>query len=90
MKYCILFTIATVFRLNEDQTILTSIKTCSVAGDIDGVETYLSGFQEHATHLQEVFTFTYILQLLLNIYGVEIQIELGERLMKTKLRPLCL
>uniref|UniRef100_A0A915E636 Alpha-catulin n=1 Tax=Ditylenchus dipsaci TaxID=166011 RepID=A0A915E636_9BILA len=46
--------IAAVFRTNDDQTILSSIKTCSVSGDIDGVEKYLEKFREHAAHLQEV------------------------------------
>uniref|UniRef100_A0A914HFZ8 Alpha-catulin n=1 Tax=Globodera rostochiensis TaxID=31243 RepID=A0A914HFZ8_GLORO len=46
--------IATVFRQNEDQTILSSLKTCSISGDIDGVERFLEQFRLHAEHLQEV------------------------------------
>uniref|UniRef100_A0AC35TK90 Alpha-catulin n=1 Tax=Rhabditophanes sp. KR3021 TaxID=114890 RepID=A0AC35TK90_9BILA len=43
-----------VFRANEDHTILTSIKACSVSGDIDGVEKFLQKFKTHSDHLQEV------------------------------------
>lgn len=46
--------VAEVFRTNEDHLILTSIKTCSVSGDIDGVETFIERFREHAEHMQEV------------------------------------
>uniref|UniRef100_A0AC34QMN7 Alpha-catulin n=2 Tax=Panagrolaimus sp. JU765 TaxID=591449 RepID=A0AC34QMN7_9BILA len=46
--------IATIFRANEDQNVLTSIKTCSISGDIDGVEKYLQKFKEHAEHVQDV------------------------------------
>ncbi|KAL3119968.1 hypothetical protein niasHT_007096 [Heterodera trifolii] len=46
--------IATVFRQNEDQAILSSLKTCSISGDIDGVERFLEQFRLHAEHLQEV------------------------------------
>src|SRR4051812_2088254 len=45
--------VAVVFRANEDHTILSSMKTCSVAGDIDGVERFLQKFREHAEHLHE-------------------------------------
>uniref|UniRef100_A0A914BVJ3 Alpha-catenin n=1 Tax=Acrobeloides nanus TaxID=290746 RepID=A0A914BVJ3_9BILA len=46
--------ISTIFRGNEDQTILSSIKTCSVSGDIDGVEKLMEKFREHAEHTQEI------------------------------------
>ncbi|CAD5208861.1 unnamed protein product [Bursaphelenchus xylophilus] len=46
--------IGVVFRTNEDHTILSSLKTCSVSGDIDGVEKYLEKFREHSVHIQEV------------------------------------
>lgn len=46
--------IGLVFRTNEDHTILSSLKTCAVSGDIDGVEKYLEKFREHAAHIQEV------------------------------------
>ncbi|KAL3998561.1 Vinculin family protein [Acanthocheilonema viteae] len=45
--------ISEVLRTNEDQVILSSIKTCSVSGDIDGVEKFLEEFREHAEHIQE-------------------------------------
>lgn len=43
-----------ILRANEDQLILSSIKACSVSGDIDGVEKYLDKFREHGEHVQEV------------------------------------
>uniref|UniRef100_A0AAF5PZK4 Alpha-catulin n=1 Tax=Wuchereria bancrofti TaxID=6293 RepID=A0AAF5PZK4_WUCBA len=46
--------ISEVLRTNEDQVILSSIKACSVSGDIDGVEKFLEEFREHAEHIQEV------------------------------------
>ncbi|CAD5206296.1 unnamed protein product [Bursaphelenchus okinawaensis] len=46
--------IGVIFRTNEDHTILNSLKTCSVSGDIDGVEKYLEKFREHSVHIQEV------------------------------------
>uniref|UniRef100_A0A1I8ARQ4 Alpha-catulin n=2 Tax=Steinernema glaseri TaxID=37863 RepID=A0A1I8ARQ4_9BILA len=46
--------ISDVFRSNDDQTILSSIKACSISGDIDGVEKYLEKFREHSEHIQEV------------------------------------
>lgn len=46
--------IASVFRTNEDHAILGSLKTCSVSGNIDGVEKYLEAFREHSVHIQEV------------------------------------
>ncbi|VDK74918.1 unnamed protein product [Litomosoides sigmodontis] len=46
--------ISEVLRTDEDQVILSSIKTCSVSGDIDGVEKFLEEFREHAEHIQEV------------------------------------
>ncbi|VDN57602.1 unnamed protein product [Dracunculus medinensis] len=46
--------ISEILRTSDDQSILSSIKTCSVSGDIDGVEKYLVKFQEHAEHIQEV------------------------------------
>uniref|UniRef100_A0A915PY69 Alpha-catenin n=1 Tax=Setaria digitata TaxID=48799 RepID=A0A915PY69_9BILA len=46
--------ISEVLRANEDQVILSSIKACSVSGDIDGVEKFLEEFREHAEHIQEV------------------------------------
>lgn len=46
-----------MFRSNDDQNILSSIKTCSMSGDIDGVEKFLEKFREHAEHLQEVLFF---------------------------------
>ncbi|CAK5063580.1 unnamed protein product [Meloidogyne enterolobii] len=46
--------IASVFRQNEDQTLLSSLKTCSISGDIDGVERFLEQFRIHSEHLQEV------------------------------------
>uniref|UniRef100_A0A183E8C0 Alpha-catulin n=1 Tax=Gongylonema pulchrum TaxID=637853 RepID=A0A183E8C0_9BILA len=46
--------ISEVLRANEDQLILSSIKACSVSGDIDGVEKFLEKFREHAEHMQEV------------------------------------
>jgi hypothetical protein len=46
--------IASIFRTNEDFTLLGSMKTCSVSGDIDGVEKYLEAFREHSVHIQEV------------------------------------
>lgn len=51
--------ISEVLRTNEDQVILSSIKACSVSGDIDGVEKFLEEFREHAEHIQEV-TLTFI------------------------------
>ncbi|KAK6106163.1 Vinculin family protein [Brugia pahangi] len=42
-----------VLRTNEDQVILSSIKACSVSGDIDGVEKFLEEFREHSEHIQE-------------------------------------
>ncbi|VDM79322.1 unnamed protein product, partial [Strongylus vulgaris] len=46
--------ISEVLRANEDQVLLSSIKACAVAGDIDGVERYMEKFREHAEHMQEV------------------------------------
>ncbi|KJH45285.1 hypothetical protein DICVIV_08661 [Dictyocaulus viviparus] len=46
--------ISEVLRANEDQVLLSSIKTCAVSGDIDGVERYMDKFREHAEHMQEV------------------------------------
>ncbi|VDM96508.1 unnamed protein product [Thelazia callipaeda] len=46
--------ISEVLRTNEDQLILSSIKACSVSGDIDNVEKFLEKFREHAEHIQEV------------------------------------
>jgi hypothetical protein len=46
--------ISSVFRANEDHAILGSLKTCSVSGNIDGVEKYLEAFREHSVHIQEV------------------------------------
>uniref|UniRef100_A0AC35F3B3 Alpha-catenin n=1 Tax=Panagrolaimus sp. PS1159 TaxID=55785 RepID=A0AC35F3B3_9BILA len=46
--------VSAIFRANEDHTVLTSMKTCSVSGDIDGVEKYLEKFREHAEHVQDV------------------------------------
>lgn len=46
--------VSAIFRSNEDHTVLTSMKTCSVSGDIDGVEKYLEKFREHAEHVQDV------------------------------------
>lgn len=46
--------VAEVFRHNEDHIILNSIKTCSIAGDIDGVEHFIEKFREHSEHMQEV------------------------------------
>ncbi|MFH4975816.1 hypothetical protein AB6A40_002525 [Gnathostoma spinigerum] len=43
-----------VLRANEDQLILSSIKACSLSGDIDSVERYLERFREHAEHVEEV------------------------------------
>nr|CDQ02127.1 Bm14785 [Brugia malayi] len=48
-----------VLRTNEDQVILSSIKACSVSGDIDGVEKFFEEFREHSEHIQEV-TFMFI------------------------------
>ncbi|MCP9257983.1 Alpha-catulin [Dirofilaria immitis] len=45
--------VSEVLRTNEDQIILSSIKACSVSGDIDGVEKFLEEFREHAEHIQE-------------------------------------
>ena len=46
--------ISGIFRTNEDHNVLTSMKTCSISGDIDGVEKYLEKFREHAEHVQDV------------------------------------
>lgn len=46
--------VSDVFRANDDHLILSSIKACSVSGDIDGVEQYIDRFREHAEHVQEV------------------------------------
>uniref|UniRef100_A0A8R1E3C2 Alpha-catulin n=1 Tax=Caenorhabditis japonica TaxID=281687 RepID=A0A8R1E3C2_CAEJA len=46
--------ISEVLRANEDQVLLSSMKACAVAGDIDGVEKYMHKFREHADHMQEV------------------------------------
>uniref|UniRef100_A0A914Z6V9 Alpha-catulin n=1 Tax=Panagrolaimus superbus TaxID=310955 RepID=A0A914Z6V9_9BILA len=46
--------VAAIFRANEDHTVLTNLKTCSVSGDIDGVEKYLEKFREHTEHVQDV------------------------------------
>ncbi|EYB90734.1 hypothetical protein Y032_0215g2366 [Ancylostoma ceylanicum] len=46
--------VSEVLRANEDQVLLSSIKACAVAGDIDGVERYMEKFREHAEHMQEV------------------------------------
>ncbi|CAD6184915.1 unnamed protein product [Caenorhabditis auriculariae] len=46
--------ISEVLRANEDQVLLSSMKACAVAGDIDGVEKYMHKFREHAEHMQEV------------------------------------
>ncbi|VDO20931.1 unnamed protein product, partial [Brugia timori] len=43
-----------ILRTNEDQVILSSIKACSVSGDIDGVEKFFEEFREHSEHIQEV------------------------------------
>ncbi|KAI6203796.1 Alpha-catulin [Aphelenchoides besseyi] len=51
--------IGAVFRMNDDHTILGSLKTCSVSGDIDGVEKYLEKFREHAIHIQQVCRLLY-------------------------------
>ncbi|EJD75283.1 CBR-CTN-1 protein [Loa loa] len=45
--------VSEVLRTNEDQVILSSIKACSVSGDIDGVEKFLEEFREHSEHIQE-------------------------------------
>ncbi|CEF68630.1 Alpha-catulin [Strongyloides ratti] len=46
--------VASIFRENEDHNILTSIKACSVSGDIDGVEKFLQKFKNHTEHVQDV------------------------------------
>lgn len=46
--------VSEILRANDDQLILSSIKACSVSGDIDGVEKFLDKFREHAEHVQEV------------------------------------
>ncbi|VDM59343.1 unnamed protein product [Angiostrongylus costaricensis] len=46
--------VSETLRANEDQVLLSSIKACAVAGDIDGVERYMDKFREHAEHMQEV------------------------------------
>uniref|UniRef100_A0A0K0DTB4 Alpha-catulin n=1 Tax=Strongyloides stercoralis TaxID=6248 RepID=A0A0K0DTB4_STRER len=46
--------VASIFRENEDHNILTSIKACSVSGDIDGVEKFLLKFRNHTEHVQDV------------------------------------
>uniref|UniRef100_A0A0K0FXY0 Alpha-catulin (inferred by orthology to a human protein) n=1 Tax=Strongyloides venezuelensis TaxID=75913 RepID=A0A0K0FXY0_STRVS len=46
--------VAAIFRENEDHNILTSIKACSVSGDIDGVEKFLQKFKNHAEHVQDI------------------------------------
>lgn len=46
--------IGQVFRDNEDHVILSSIRACSVSGDIDGVEEYIDKFRDHAEHIREV------------------------------------
>ncbi|KAI6221308.1 hypothetical protein M3Y99_01559500 [Aphelenchoides fujianensis] len=55
--------IGAVFRTNDDHTILGSLKTCSVSGDIDGVEKYLEKFREHAIHIQQVCRLLYHISL---------------------------
>uniref|UniRef100_A0A915I097 Alpha-catulin n=1 Tax=Romanomermis culicivorax TaxID=13658 RepID=A0A915I097_ROMCU len=45
--------VSEIFRTNEDQLILSSIKACSVSGDIDGVEQFIEKFREHSEHVQE-------------------------------------
>lgn len=49
--------VSEILRANEDQLILSSIKACSVSGDIDGVERFLEKFREHSEHIQEVCLF---------------------------------
>ncbi|KAE9418550.1 hypothetical protein Angca_007517, partial [Angiostrongylus cantonensis] len=46
--------VSETLRANEDEVLLSSIKACAVAGDIDGVERYMDKFREHAEHMQEV------------------------------------
>lgn len=55
--------VADVFRTNDDQLILSSIKACSVAGDIDGVEQFIDRFREHSEHVQEVCRLLYHVSL---------------------------
>ncbi|KRZ42849.1 Alpha-catulin [Trichinella pseudospiralis] len=43
-----------VFRSDEDEVITSSIKACSVSGDVDGVEQFIERFRDHANHMEEV------------------------------------
>uniref|UniRef100_A0A0R3S3R6 Alpha-catulin n=1 Tax=Elaeophora elaphi TaxID=1147741 RepID=A0A0R3S3R6_9BILA len=50
--------ISEVLRTNEDQVILSSIKTCSVSGDIDGVEKFLEEFRHAERNLRSLAPLT--------------------------------
>jgi len=45
---------ADVFKLNEDQTLLTSLKAAGLAGQKDKVNELSVKFDEHSEQLQEV------------------------------------
>jgi len=45
---------ADVFKLNEDQALLTSLKAAGVAGLTDKVNELSVKFEEHSEQLQEV------------------------------------
>ena len=46
---------ADVFKLNEDQTLLTSLKAAGLAGQKDKVNELSVKFDEHSEQLQEVW-----------------------------------
>ncbi|CDW58164.1 BK channel interacting protein 2 [Trichuris trichiura] len=43
-----------MFRSDEDEVILSTIKACAVSGDVDGVEQFVERFRDHAVHMEEV------------------------------------
>jgi len=47
---------AEVFKLNEDQTLLSSLKTAGLNGQTDKVNELSVKFEEHCEQLQEVCT----------------------------------
>ncbi|KAM3720321.1 Alpha-catulin [Dirofilaria immitis] len=50
--------VSEVLRTNEDQIILSSIKACSVSGDIDGVEKFLEEFRHAERNLRSLAPLT--------------------------------
>ncbi|CAJ0961572.1 unnamed protein product, partial [Mesorhabditis belari] len=78
--------VSEVFRANEDQVLLSSIKACAVSGDIDGVEKFMDKFREHSEHMQEVCRLLHHISL---TDALHVNTGHCERNMRS-LAPLCL